>query len=43
MYCVAPYEADSQIAFMVASGLADFAITDDSDCLPIVALIQFSN
>jgi exonuclease-1 len=33
MYCVAPYEADSQIAFMVASGLADFAITDDSDLL----------
>ena len=33
MYCVAPYEADPQLAFMVASGLADFAISDDSDLL----------
>jgi exonuclease-1 len=32
-YCVAPYEADPQLAFMVASGLADFVITEDSDLL----------
>ena len=33
MYCVAPYEADPQLAFMVASGLADFAVTEDSDLI----------
>jgi exonuclease-1 len=31
---VAPYEADSQIAFLCKNGLADFAITEDSDLIP---------
>lgn len=30
-YIVAPYEADAQMAYMVKSGLADFAISEDSD------------
>ena len=33
MDCIAPYEADSQLAFIVSSGLADFIITEDSDLL----------
>ena len=28
---VAPYESDSQIAKLIKLGLADFAITEDSD------------
>jgi len=31
---VAPYEADSQISFLCNNGLADFAITEDSDLIP---------
>lgn len=30
-FIVAPYESDSQIAKLVHLGLADFAITEDSD------------
>ena len=30
---VAPYESDSQIAKLVHLGVADFAITEDSDLL----------
>lgn len=30
---VAPYEADAQIAYMVKEGLADFAISEDSDMI----------
>jgi exonuclease-1 len=29
----APYEADAQMAYMVREGLADFAITEDSDLI----------
>ena len=29
----APYEADAQMAFMVKEGLADFAISEDSDLI----------
>lgn len=32
-YIVAPYEADAQITYLVKQGLADFAITEDSDLL----------
>lgn len=32
-YIVAPYEADAQIAFLVANTHADFAISEDSDLL----------
>ena len=28
-----PYEADAQMAYMVKEGLADFAITEDSDLI----------
>jgi exonuclease 1 len=31
---VAPYEADSQIAYLCKSKIADFAITEDSDLIP---------
>lgn len=30
---MAPYEADAQIAFLVKEGLADFALSEDSDLL----------
>ena len=30
-FIVAPYEADAQMAFMVKQGLAEFAISEDSD------------
>ncbi len=30
---IAPYEADAQIAYMVKEGLADFAISEDSDLI----------
>ena len=30
---VAPYEADAQIAYMVREGIADFAISEDSDLI----------
>lgn len=30
---IAPYEADSQIAYMVKEGIADFAISEDSDLI----------
>lgn len=30
---VAPYEADAQMAYMVQQGLADFAISEDSDLI----------
>jgi 5'-3' exonuclease len=29
----APYEADAQMAYMVKEGIADFAITEDSDLI----------
>ena len=32
-YIVAPFEADAQIAFLVNHGIADYAITEDSDLL----------
>ena len=32
-FVVAPYEADAQMAYMVKEGLADFAITEDSDLI----------
>ncbi|KAI9008180.1 PIN domain-like protein [Gaertneriomyces semiglobifer] len=32
-YIVAPYEADAQLAYLVKEGLADAAITEDSDLL----------
>ncbi|RWS02272.1 exonuclease 1-like protein, partial [Dinothrombium tinctorium] len=32
-YIVAPYEADAQIAYLLKSGIAHFAITEDSDLL----------
>jgi len=32
-FIVAPYEADAQMAFMVREGIADFAISDDSDLI----------
>ena len=32
-YMVAPYESDSQIAKLIHLGIADFAITEDSDLL----------
>lgn len=41
-FLIAPYEADAQMAYMVKVGLADFAISEDSDLIvygcPIVAL-----
>lgn len=30
---VAPYEADAQIAYMVREGIADIAISEDSDLI----------
>ncbi len=33
-FLVAPYEADAQLAFLCASGIADGVITEDSDTLP---------
>lgn len=32
-YIIAPYEADAQMAYMVREGLADFAVTEDSDLI----------
>jgi 5'-3' exonuclease len=32
-FIVAPYEADSQIAFLYQSGLVDFIISEDSDMI----------
>lgn len=32
-HLTAPYEADAQMAYMVREGLADFAITEDSDLI----------
>ena len=32
-YIVSPYKSDAQIAFLLANGYADFAITEDSDLL----------
>ena len=32
-FVVAPYEADAQMAYMVKSGVADFAISEDSDLI----------
>ncbi len=32
-YIVAPYEADAQIAYLVREGIADFAISEDSDLI----------
>lgn len=32
-HVTAPYEADAQMAYMVKEGLADFAITEDSDLI----------
>eukprot|EP00945_MAST-04E_sp_MAST-4E-sp1_P002513 g2513.t1 len=33
-YIVAPYEAAAQLAFMDASGLLDYVLSDNSNCLP---------
>ncbi|XP_022801590.1 exonuclease 1-like [Stylophora pistillata] len=33
IYVVSPYESDAQIAFLLGSDCADFAITEDSDLL----------
>jgi exonuclease 1 len=30
---VAPFEADAQISYMVKEGIADFAISEDSDLI----------
>ena len=32
-FVVAPYEADAQMAYMVKSGVAEFAISEDSDLI----------
>lgn len=32
-FIVAPYEADSQISYLVKQGQADFAISEDSDLI----------
>jgi exonuclease 1 len=32
-FIVAPYEADAQMAYMVKEGIADFAISEDSDLI----------
>jgi len=32
-FIVAPYEADAQMAFMVKEGIAEFAISEDSDLI----------
>ena len=32
-FLVAPYEADAQMAYMVKQGIADFAISEDSDVI----------
>jgi len=32
-FVVAPYEADAQMAYMVKAGLAEFAISEDSDLI----------
>ena len=32
-HVTAPYEADAQMAYMVKEGMADFAITEDSDLI----------
>ena len=32
-FVVAPYEADAQMAYMVKQGIADFAISEDSDLI----------
>ena len=44
---VAPYEADSQIAYLVREGIADFAISEDSDliaygCPKLVMKLNFN-
>jgi len=32
-FIVAPYEADAQLAYLVKEGIADFAVTEDSDLI----------
>ena len=32
-FIVAPYEADAEIAYLVREGIADFAISEDSDLI----------
>ena len=32
-FLVAPYEADAQMTYMVQQGIADFAISEDSDLI----------
>lgn len=32
-FVVAPYEADAQMAYMVKAGIADFAVSEDSDLI----------
>ena len=32
-FLVAPYEADTQMAYMVKEGIAEFAISEDSDLI----------
>jgi len=32
-YIISPYESDSQIAYLIARGHADFALTEGSDLL----------
>ena len=44
---IAPYEADSQIAYLVREGIADFAISEDSDliaygCPKLLMKLQFT-
>eukprot|EP00514_Thraustochytrium_sp_LLF1b_P008615 CAMPEP_0184531184 /NCGR_PEP_ID=MMETSP0198_2-20121128/13399_1 /TAXON_ID=1112570 /ORGANISM="Thraustochytrium sp., Strain LLF1b" /LENGTH=151 /DNA_ID=CAMNT_0026923499 /DNA_START=247 /DNA_END=699 /DNA_ORIENTATION=+ len=33
-FVVAPYEADAQMAYLCKTGIANFALSEDSDCLP---------
>ena len=32
-FYIAPYEADAQMAYMVKEGIANFAVTEDSDLI----------
>ena len=46
-FIVAPYEADAQMAYMVKEGIAEFAISEDSDlvaygCPKILMKLDFN-
>lgn len=41
-FVVAPYEADAQMTYMVREGIADLAITEDSDLIVYGCPIVFS-